>query len=73
MKGFKKITDTGEVLFAPNFVSAKDYELLAENHEAYTYPIDGLEWVEDYEAENTDGEIISEELALLRQQNELFK
>jgi hypothetical protein len=29
MKGFIKTTETGEVLFAPNFVSAKDYELLA--------------------------------------------
>ena len=73
MKGFKKITDTGEVLFAPNFVSSKDFELLAEKYDEYTYPIDGWEWVEDYEPENTDGEIVSEELALLRQQNELLK
>ena len=49
MKGFKKTTETGEVLFAPNFVSARDYELLAEKHEEYSYPIDGWEWVEDYE------------------------
>ncbi|OQA94181.1 MAG: hypothetical protein BWY22_02593 [Bacteroidetes bacterium ADurb.Bin217] len=51
MKGFIKTTETGEVLFAPNFVSARDYELLAENHEEYTYPVDGWEWVEDYEPE----------------------
>lgn len=49
MKGFIKTTETGEVLFAPNFVSAKDYELLAEKHEEYEYPIDGWTWTENYE------------------------
>ena len=73
MKGFKKTTETGEVLFAPNFVSSPDYELLAENYGAYTYPVDGWEWVENYEPADTDGEIVTEELALLRQQNELIK
>ena len=76
MKGFKKITDTGEVLFAPNFVNSKDFELLAEKYDEYTYPIDGWEWVEDYEPPTGDGTetgVISDELILLRQQNELLK
>lgn len=51
MKGFKKITEDGSVLFAPNFVVSKDYELLAEKHEEYNYPIDGWTWTEDYEPE----------------------
>lgn len=49
MKGFIKTTETGEVLFATNFVLSKDYELIAENHEDYIYPVDGWMWVEDYE------------------------
>ena len=49
MKVFTKTTETGEVLFAPNFVSAKDYELLAEKHEEYEYPIDGWTWTDNYE------------------------
>lgn len=52
MKGFIKTTETGEVLFAPNFVISKDYELLSENHEDYTYPVDGWEWTESYEPQN---------------------
>ena len=52
MKGFIKTTETGEVLFAPNFVMSKDYELIAENHEDYSYPIDGWEWTENYEPQN---------------------
>ena len=52
MKGFIKTTEAGEVLFAPNFVVSKDYELTAENHELYTYPIDGWEWTESYEPIN---------------------
>ena len=51
MKGFKKTTETGEVLFAPNFVSSKNFELKAEKHTEYTYPVDGWEWVEYYEPE----------------------
>ena len=59
MKGFIKITESGEVLFAQNFVSAKDYELLAEKHEEYNYPVDGWEWTDSYEPQNdTDNETI---------------
>ena len=52
MKGFIKTTETGEVLFAPNFVMSKNYELIAENHEDYNYPVDGWEWTESYEPIN---------------------
>ena len=52
MKGFIKKTESGEVLFAPNFVMSKNYELRAENHEEYAYPIDGWEWTESYEPIN---------------------
>ena len=52
MKGFIKTTESGEVLFAPNFVLTKDYELFAEKHEEYNYPVDGWEWTENYEQIN---------------------
>ena len=52
MKGFIKTTETGEVLFAPNFVIAKDYELLIEKHEEYDYPVDGWTYTENYQPEN---------------------
>ena len=59
MKGFIKTTETGEVLFAPNFVISKNYELIAENHEEYNYPVHGWEWTENYEPQNdTDDEEI---------------
>ena len=55
MKGFIKTTETGEVLFAPNFVMCRDYELRTENHEDYNYPVDGWEWTENFEQkENED-------------------
>lgn len=52
MEGFIKKTESGEVLFAPNFVLTKNYELYAENHEEYNYPVDGWEWTENYEPQN---------------------
>lgn len=52
MKGFIKTTESGEVLFAPNFVMSKNYELRVENHEDYKYPVDGWEWTESYEPQN---------------------
>lgn len=70
MKGFIKTTETGEVLFAPNFVSARDYELLAEKHEEYTYPVDGWMWVEDYEEPAT--EVTEADYDLLLQEHNLI-
>lgn len=41
--GFYK-NDNGTLLYAPNFVYSKDYELLATNKDSYIYPIDGWRW-----------------------------
>jgi hypothetical protein len=41
--GFYKIVD-GELLYAKNSVHAKDYTLLRELKDTYTYPVDGWEW-----------------------------
>ena len=71
MKGFKKTTENGEVLFAPNFVSSKDYELLAEKHSEYTYPIDGWEWVEDYNPEPDMQALEAEQQAIINEINTL--
>lgn len=48
-KGFYKVEDGG-LLYAPNFVAAPDYELRAELHETYTYPVEGWRWFESEEA-----------------------
>ena len=69
MKGFKKTTETGEVLFAPNFVSSKDYELLADKHTEYTYPVDGWEWVEDYDPEPDMQALEAEQQAIINEIN----
>ena len=69
MKGFKKITETGEVLFASNFVSSKDYELLADKHTEYTYPVDGWEWVEDYDPEPDMQALEAEQQAIINEIN----
>lgn len=36
--------DGDEILEAPNFVSGPGFELLAENHSEYAYPVDGWYW-----------------------------
>lgn len=33
--------------YAPNFVSAADYELLKEDKDTYTYPFNGWVWAEN--------------------------
>ena len=71
MKGFKKTTENGEVLFAPNFVSSKDYELLADKHTEYTYPVDGWEWVEDYDPEPDMQALEAEQQAIINEINTL--
>ena len=71
MKGFKKTTETGEVLFAHNFVISKDFELLAEKHTEYTYPADGWEWVEDYETEPDLQALEAEQQAIINEINTL--
>lgn len=46
--GFYKISE-GELLYAPNAVYNKDYELLRDNHTNYTYPVDGWTWFDSRE------------------------
>jgi hypothetical protein len=46
--GFYKFEGT-EGFYAPNFVYAKDFELLRENHTTYTYPVHGWWWFESLE------------------------
>ena len=40
--GFYKLD--GELLYAPNYVLNADYELYRNQHESYTYPVDGWYW-----------------------------
>ena len=46
--GFYK-NDNTELLYAPNGVMHQDYDLLAENHMNYEYPIDGWYWFDTEE------------------------
>jgi hypothetical protein len=47
-KGFYK-NDDGMILYAPNFVDAGSFLLLAENKDSYTYPIGGWYWFDSEE------------------------
>jgi hypothetical protein len=47
--GFYK-EENGELIYGPNFVLNKNYELRKETHEQHTYPVDGWYWF-DSEAE----------------------
>ena len=47
--GFYK-QESGELLYGPNFVLNKNYELRKEAHDQHTYPVDGWRWF-DSEAE----------------------
>ena len=40
--GFYKLD--GELLYAPNYVLNANYELYKDQHESYTYPVDGWYW-----------------------------
>ena len=46
--GFYKL-ENGQLLFGPNFVLNKNYELRRETHDQHTYPIDGWSWFESEE------------------------
>jgi hypothetical protein len=41
--GFYK-EENGELIYGPNFVLNKNYELRKETHDQHTYPIDGWYW-----------------------------
>jgi hypothetical protein len=45
--GFYKLD--GELLYGPNFVLNKDYELRCELYTEYTYPVDGWSWFDSEE------------------------
>lgn len=47
MAFYKK--DGDELLVGENFVSATGFELLAELHSSYDYPVDGWYWFDDFE------------------------
>lgn len=47
--GFYK-NDDGDLLYGPNFVLNQNYQLYADQHDTYTYPVDGWYWF-DSEAE----------------------
>lgn len=47
-KGFYKLED-GSLMYAPNFVSGPGFELLADQHESYTYPVEGWKWFDTLE------------------------
>ena len=42
--------DNGQLLYAPNSVLHATYELHADQHQTYTYPVDGWTWFESAES-----------------------
>lgn len=46
--GFYK-NDNGTLLFGPNFVLNKNYELRRETKDQHKYPIDGWSWFDSHE------------------------
>lgn len=49
--GFYKV-DNGDLMYAPNFVSAPEYELNRNLLETYTLPIDGWYWFDNVDDAN---------------------
>ena len=45
--------DNGELLKAENWVHGPDFELLLEQKDTYTYPVNGWMWYDDDEAAYT--------------------
>lgn len=41
--GFYK-EEKGELIYGPNFVLSKNFELRKETHDQYTYPVGGFYW-----------------------------
>jgi hypothetical protein len=50
--GFYK-NDNGTLLFGPNFVLNKNYELRKETKDQHTYPTDGWSWFDSEEEART--------------------
>jgi hypothetical protein len=53
--------DNGQLLAAPNYVYSKDYTLLAEEKDTYTYPVDGWKWFDTEEQARLEYNIPAEE------------
>lgn len=48
--GFYKLDPDGvTVLYGPNFVLNSSYELWKEQHDSYSYPVDGWYWFDTEE------------------------
>ena len=60
--GFYKQAEDGAWMYAPNFVYGLNFELLKENKDTYTYPVDGWVWydenIEIYDSIHKSKEII---------------
>jgi hypothetical protein len=42
--GFYKLNEINDWEFAPNFVYGPNFELIREDKDTYTYPVDGWSW-----------------------------
>lgn len=42
--GFYKLEEEGTWSYAPNFVYGPNFELIRENKDEYTYPVEGWVW-----------------------------
>lgn len=47
--GFYKITETDEILYAPNYVYGLGVELIRGAKDSYSYPVDGWYWFDTVE------------------------
>ncbi len=68
--------ENNELLIAPNFVAASDFELWSEHHAEYTYPVSGWYWFEnDADARMALGMIENtpENFEMLVAQNQLIE
>lgn len=46
--GFYKQNEEGEWMYAPNFVYSAEYELVKDEKDTYTYPVDGWIWYDEH-------------------------
>lgn len=64
--GFYKQAEDGAWIYAANFVYGFNFELLKENKDTYTYPVDGWTWynenIEIYDLIHAVKEIIEPEI-----------
>jgi hypothetical protein len=58
--GFYKKDENGEWLYAPNFVYSPNFELVKENKDTYTYPVDGWNWYDEQPYEDIKNNNLTE-------------